>query len=78
MRLTVADRPGVLSELASVVAEQGISIETVRQTAGPDGKAGLIIVTYLARQASLDAILTDLRNLEAVEEIISVMRVEGN
>ncbi len=78
MRLTVADRPGVLSELSSVVASHGVSIETVRQTPGDDGKAGLIIVTYSASQAALDAILADLWNMDAVEEVISVMRVEGN
>jgi len=78
MRLRVADRPGVLSEIATVVANHGVSIETVRQTPGEEGRAGLIIVTYSAPQAALDATLTDLRVLEAVEEVVSVMRVEGN
>lgn len=78
LRLTVADRPGVLSEIATVVANHGVSIETVRQTPGEEGSAGLIIVTYAAPQAALDATLTDLATLAAVEEIISVMRVEGN
>src|SRR5699024_4240046 len=33
VRLTVADRPGVLAEIATVVANHGVSIEAVRQTA---------------------------------------------
>ncbi len=78
LRMTVADRPGVLAEISSVVAEHGMSIETVRQTPGTGELAGLIIVTYSAPQSALDAVLAKLGTLESVAEIISVLRVEGN
>lgn len=78
MRLVVADQPGVLAEIATVVANHGVSIETVRQTPGEDGKAGVIIVTYTAPQAALDATLADLKRLYVVDEVVSVLRVEGN
>lgn len=78
LRLTVSDRPGVLAEIANIVAMHGVSIETVRQTANEEGVAGLIIVTYQATRSALNAILAELDTQEAVEEIISVMRVEGN
>src|SRR5699024_2421947 len=77
MRLRVADRPGVLSEIATVVANHGVSLETDRQTPGGEGRAGLIIVPYSSPQAALDASPTDLRVLGAVEGVVSVMRVES-
>lgn len=42
MRLDVADRPGVLAQVAAVLAGHGVSIEAVRQAPapiGPDGRA---------------------------------------
>src|SRR5699024_10096517 len=77
-RLRAADRPGVLSAIATAVANPGVSTETVRQTPGAQGKAALITVPYSPHQATLDATLTDRRVLGAVEEVVSVMRVEGN
>src|SRR5690625_4615392 len=57
MRLRVADRPGVLSEIATVVANHGVSIETVRQTPGEEGRAGLSIGTYAPPHAASAATL---------------------
>ncbi|GGL42053.1 homoserine dehydrogenase [Phycicoccus endophyticus] len=77
--LDVADRPGVLAQVAAVFAEQGVSIETVRQQAGPedDGRARLIVVTHRATDAALSATVEDLAALESVDDVVSVMRVEG-
>ena len=36
--LDVADRPGVLAQVAAAFAEHGVSIETVRQQARPEGE----------------------------------------
>lgn len=36
--LDVADRPGVLAQVATVFAEQGVSIDTVRQQSRPDSQ----------------------------------------
>src|SRR5699024_12515796 len=63
MRLRVADRPGVLSEIATVVANHGVSIARVRQTPGGEGRAGLIIAAYCPPHAPLPATLTGLRAL---------------
>src|SRR5690625_3919405 len=77
-RLTVADRHGVLSEISSIFAHHGVSIETVHQTPGEGGNAGLIMVTYRARQDAIDDILVEMERVDSVVEVISVLRVEGN
>ena len=80
--LDVADRPGVLASVATVFATQGVSIETVRQQVVTDdhgeARAMLIIVTHAATDAALSATVTELAGLDTVNEVTSVMRVEGN
>lgn len=77
--LDVADRPGVLAQVAAAFADRGVSIETVRQQAGPeeDGAAKLIVVTHRASDAALSATVQALAALDAVDSVVSVMRVEG-
>ncbi len=77
--LDVADRPGVLAQVAAAFAEHGVSIETVRQQVAPgeDGRAKLIVVTHRAPDAALSATVDALAALEAVDDVASVMRVEG-
>jgi len=80
--LEVADRPGVLAQVATAFAEQGVSIETVRQQLitreGEDeAEANLIVVTHSAPDAALAATVEALAGLETVREVTSVMRVEG-
>lgn len=84
--LDVADRPGVLAQVATVFAAHGVSIETVRQQQapardgggeGPTGRAALVVVTHTAPDAALAATVEELAGLDIVEAVSSVMRVEG-
>ncbi len=78
IELDVADRPGVLAQVAQVFADQGVSIETVRQQlAGSAGRASLVVVTHVALDSALSATVTALAELGAVQAVASVMRVEG-
>jgi homoserine dehydrogenase len=75
--LDVDDRPGVLAAVATVFAEHGVSIETVRQRMhGPDD-AELVVVTHVAPDRALAATVAELRELDSVRDVLSVMRVEG-
>jgi homoserine dehydrogenase len=74
--LDVADKPGVLAQVATVFAEHGVSIDTVRQQ-GKDGEAWLVVVTHRAPDAALGATVEALRNLDTVRGVASTMRVEG-
>jgi homoserine dehydrogenase len=74
--LDVADRPGVLAAVAGAFADQGISIQTVRQEGRGDA-ATLILVTHTAPDAAIAKTVEHLANLEFVRREASVMRVEG-
>ncbi|MFF4589702.1 homoserine dehydrogenase [Streptomyces sp. NPDC001388] len=74
--LDVADKPGVLAQVATVFAEHGVSIDTVRQQ-GKDGEASLVVVTHRASDASLTGTVEALRQLDTVRGVASIMRVEG-
>lgn len=82
VNLRVADRPGVLQAIAGVFAEHNVSIQTVRQEAldsgdtGPEG-AHLLVRTHMAREADLQSTVEQLRSLDAVQEVVGAVRVEG-
>jgi homoserine dehydrogenase len=76
LSLEVADVAGVLATIAQSFAEHEVSIQTVRQN-GRGADAQLVIVTHPATDAALSATVESLRRLEAVLEVTSVMRVEG-
>ncbi len=77
VRLRVADRPGVLAQVAQAFATHGVSIETVRQAAARGQHADLLVVTHAARDAALAATVATLGGLDVVEQVLSVLRVEG-
>jgi homoserine dehydrogenase len=74
--LDVADRPGVLAQVATVFAEHGVSIRSVLQR-GKGEEAQLVLVTHLAREGAVQEVLEGLRGLPVVGNLASAMRVEG-
>ena len=80
LRLDVADQPGVLAQVARVLAEHDISIETVNQailSVRGTQLADLVISTHRAPVAALVATVAALGALEVVDRVTSVLRVEG-
>jgi homoserine dehydrogenase len=74
--LDVADKAGVLASVAQAFAVHDVSIQTVRQE-GHGDDATLVLVTHDAADASLSATVEELRRLDVVRAVASVMRVEG-
>jgi homoserine dehydrogenase len=74
--LDVADQPGVLAAVAGAFAEQGVSIQTVRQEGRGDA-ATLVIVTHSAPDAALSRTVQHLSGMDFIRHAASVMRVEG-
>jgi homoserine dehydrogenase len=73
--LDVADRPGVLSKVAEVFADHGVSIKNVRQEGSGDD-AQLVLVSHPAPDSALSSTVERLRGHDMVREVASVMRVE--
>jgi homoserine dehydrogenase len=74
--LDVDDEPGVLAGIANAFAEQGVSIQTVRQEGRGDA-ATLVLVTHSASDAALNRTVEKLAGMPFVGRAASVMRVEG-
>jgi homoserine dehydrogenase len=73
----VADRPGVLAQIATEFGRHGVSIKSMQQK-GIGDDARLIFVTHKAREAALRATVHALRDVEPVHRVGSVMRVMGD
>jgi homoserine dehydrogenase len=76
VNLDVADKPGVLASIASAFAENGVSIQVVRQD-GHGDEAGLIVRTHKASDLALRQTVEALSKLDTVRRVLGVMRVEG-
>ena len=78
--LEVTDQPGVLAAVANIFASHNVSIETVEQSSKmiqSETTAWLEIGTHEASDKSLAAVVSELDASAAVEQITSVIRVEG-
>lgn len=76
LALDVADRPGVLADVARVFGDHAVSIRSMEQV-GLGDEARLVFITHTAREADVQATLGDLAKLDAVERIGGLVRVIG-
>ena len=67
----------VLAQIAGIFGRHGVSIESVRQR-GLEAEARLTVVTHLAREAEITSVLDEIRGLDAVDRVTSVIRVIGD
>lgn len=78
VRLEVDDRPGVLARVATELAAQDVSIESVRQTphaTGDDASATLVITTHTAPERALRGTVEAVAALDVVRSVVSVLPV---
>jgi homoserine dehydrogenase len=74
--LDVLDKPGVLARIASAFGDNGVSIKSVWQE-GTGDDALIVIITHRANEGSVQSAVRDLRALDVVLAVRSVMRVAG-
>lgn len=91
LSLVVADRPGVLAAIAGVLGRHDVSVRSMEQEAPePEAELGgaargeqveqqahLVFVTHPAYERDVQTCLHELRQLEAVRRIGSLVRVAG-
>ena len=79
LRMEVEDKPGVLSKVASIFSEQGISIEALIQRAPGQGQTlvSLIVLTNKAPQDSVDIAVCEIEALETINGKVTRIRVEA-
>jgi homoserine dehydrogenase len=60
LRLELADKPGALAKVATVLGDEGISIDRMRQYGHADASAPVLIVTHKTTREAVDHALTRL------------------
>ena len=76
VRLTVADRPGVLARVATIMARNRMSIASVIQNPSErPGSAALVLTTHESDERSVRAALRSLCALGSVREEPLLLRI---
>ena len=73
----VEDRLGVLANITRILAEHGISVDSLRQSASHEGAAQIRMVTHSAKDSNLRRAIAVIDALDTVREVNSVIRVES-
>jgi homoserine dehydrogenase len=77
LRLSVIDRPGVIADVAAVLRDQGISLESMLQRGRSEGEAvPIVLVTHTTTEAAMQAALAHIARLDAVLEPPALIRIE--
>lgn len=74
-RFLTHDHPGVVGSLGTRFGDRGVSLESVVQIGMRDRLAEIVVVTHDVREGNFQQALADIRNLEAIADIPSVLRV---
>ncbi|MBR1419715.1 MAG: homoserine dehydrogenase [Selenomonadaceae bacterium] len=81
VRLLVDDKPGVLGKVATAFGDENVSLRSVVQTkchASPDhSHAEIVAITHEVEHRKIIAALERLKNLDSIDEIQSVIRVDS-
>jgi homoserine dehydrogenase len=76
-RISALDRPGVLSKIAGILGEEGISISSVIQKGrDTNGSVSIVMLTHEAGEHSVSKAMKRIRALDVVTQKTVVIRVE--
>jgi len=78
LRMLVADRPGVLAEIAAAMRDAGLSIESLIQREVADGSALIAMVTHEAREQAVSETLAALTDSDSLQGEPMVMHILAN
>lgn len=78
LRFMVVDEPGVLSQIASTLGAQNISISSVLQKGRQQGQTvPLVIMTHRSSERSVQAAIQTITRMPFVSEAPMLLRIEG-
>ena len=78
-RLIVADRPGVLASITTILGELGISIASIIQKSSDSSakSAEIVITTHPAQEKAVQEAFNKMNSIQVVKEIGSLIRIEN-
>ena len=74
-RFLTKDHPGVIGKLGTVFGDHGVSLESVVQTDVKADLAEIVVVTHTVREGNFNQALAEIRQMEAIDSIPSLLRV---
>ncbi len=74
-RFLTKDSPGVIGHLGTIFGKHGVSLESVVQIGMHEALAEIVVVTHDVREGDFRQALEEIRSLEAVDRIPSLLRV---
>ncbi|MDD4984843.1 MAG: homoserine dehydrogenase [Dehalococcoidales bacterium] len=79
LRLNIADRPGILAQIAKALGDRQISISSAIQKLADRvaQTAEIVIITYPALEKAMQSALGELTRLSGVKEVSNLVRVEA-
>ncbi|MYZ43419.1 homoserine dehydrogenase [Schauerella aestuarii] len=77
LRLSVDDQPGVLADLARLLADLRISIGSMIQEPSGDAAADIIFITHEAREGDVDQAIARIESLAFVRSKVTRLRIEN-
>lgn len=78
LRLLAVDRPGVLARVATILAEQGVSIEALIQKEATEGElVPIIITTHRTRESNMNEAIRQLESLADIAGPLTRIRIEN-
>jgi homoserine dehydrogenase len=77
LRLTVAEKPGVLAAITTLLADESISLATVSQMepSGDDNEVGIVMTTHPTSTGAMERALKKMHRLKVVRGEVQVLRV---
>lgn len=74
-RFLTQDHPGVIGKLGTCFGNHGVSLESVVQIGLTNNFAEIVVVTHDVAEGNFRASLAEIRKLEAIDSIPSILRV---
>jgi homoserine dehydrogenase len=74
-RFLTKDHPGVIGKLGTCFGNHGVSLESVVQTGFQGALAEIVVVTHDVKEGDFRQALDEIRHLEAIDSIPSILRV---
>ncbi|MBW4621243.1 MAG: homoserine dehydrogenase [Cyanosarcina radialis HA8281-LM2] len=75
VRFLTQDRPGVIGKLGTCFGDRHVSLESIVQTDVKDNLAEIVVVTHDVREGNFRQALDEIRTLDAIHSIPSILRV---
>ena len=75
VRFLCMDVPGVIGKLGTRFGAHHVSIESIVQTGFQGDRAEIVVVTHDVSEGDFESALTEIRKLEAIDSIPSIIRV---